>query len=155
APEGRVLHARVAHHDAPGRDPGASGRRAALSPDSTRAEGCVTTRDPARDPRSAPTSRPTLAAPAQLAPLESPDVREALTLADDTSLAIVEQDDRRSRRLVVVRRHREAVRARARDREDIAGSGRGQTHRANEDVARLAVSPGDRPPFGRLLAGPR
>src|SRR5438874_1311752 len=137
---GRLLLTRAAHHAAPGGNPCASGRGAALSPDSTRAEGRVTTRDPARDPRSAPAPRPPLAAPAQLAPLESPEVRETLTLADDTGPVVVEQDDRGSRRLVVVRRHGEAIRARARDREDVAGTGRGQTHRADEDVARLAVS---------------
>src|SRR5205823_7922984 len=91
----------------------------------------------------------------RLAALEAPDVREGLTFADHARLALIEKDHRGPRGLVVVRRRRDAVRTRGRDREDVPRSCRRQTHRANEQVTGLAVPAGDGDLFGRLLARAR
>ncbi len=68
----------------------------------------------------------------------------ALAAPDEPRPAAVEERHRRTRDVVVVRGHRDRVRAGPRDGDRLARPRRGERDVANQEVAALAVPPGDR-----------
>src|SRR5207253_11323502 len=136
--EWRVLFTRAFDHPAPVRNPRATGGGASLPANRRRGKGRVATCSAPRDQRSPPFARASLASPERLAALEPPDIFGTLAPPDQTRASLVQQDDRRPRRLVVVRGHREAVRAdTGYDEHGACARGR-KSHRTDEDVPALA-----------------
>src|SRR5439155_12517564 len=78
----------------------------------------------------------------------------SLAPPDDTRAYYIQQDDRRTGRRVVVRGHREAVRADAGHREHIACARGWQLHRADQHVTAFAELPGHRDVLGRAHVRP-
>ncbi len=67
-----------------------------------------------------------------------------LSAAEQPRFAVTNEDDRGDWIRVVVRRHRQAVRPRDRDGDDVASLRTRQVAVSHQDVPRLTVFPGDR-----------
>ena len=94
--------------------------------------------------------------PAQLVGVETHQVGVGLAANHEAGDAVAHEDDGRTRHLVVVGRHRVAVRARHRRREDVADREiAGQLRVADEQVALLAVLARDRDDERALRGRPR